>query len=65
MDKKDLKKQWTNFLIDNDLTNVDIAKQLGVTRQTMSKKINNGSIRYIDLANIVEKYGYSIDIHKK
>lgn len=65
MDKKELKKQWTNFLIDNDLTNVDIAKQLGVTRQTMSKKINNGSIRYIDLANIVEKYGYSIDIHKK
>lgn len=65
MDKKELKKQWTNFLIDNDLTNVDIAKQLGVTRQTMSKKINNGSIRYIDLANIVEKYGYSVDIHKK
>lgn len=65
MDKKELKKQWTNFLIDNDLTNVDIAKQLGVTKQTMSKKINNGSIRYIDLANIVEKYGYSVDIHKK
>lgn len=65
MDKKELKKQWTNFLIDNDLTNADIAKQLGVTRQTMSKKINNGSIRYIDLANIVEKYGYSVDIHKK
>lgn len=65
MDKKELKKQWANFLIDNDLTNVDIAKQLGVTKQTMSKKINNGSIRYIDLANIVERYGYSIDIHKK
>ena len=65
MDKKELKKQWTNFLIDNDLANVDIAKQLGVTKQTMSKKINNGSIRYIDLANIVEKYGYSVDIHKK
>ena len=65
MDKKELKKQWTNFLIDNDLTNVDIAKQLGVTKQTMSKKINNGSIRYIDLAKIVEKYGYSIDIHKE
>ena len=65
MDKKELKKQWTNFLIDNDLTNVDIAKQLGVTKQTMRKKINNGSIRYIELANIVEKYGYSVDIHKK
>ena len=65
MDKKELKKQWSNFLIDNDLTNADIAKQLGVTRQTISKKINNGSIRYIDLANIVEKCGYSVDIHKK
>lgn len=65
MDKKELKKQWSNFLIDNDLTNVDIAESIGVTKQALGQKINNGSIRYIDLANIVEKYGYSVDIHKK
>lgn len=65
MDKKELKKQWTNFLIDNELTNVDIAENIGVTKQALGQKINNGSIRYIDLANIVEKYGYSVDIHKK
>lgn len=65
MDKKELKKQWSNFLIDNELTNVDIAESIGVTKQALGQKINNGSIRYIDLANIVEKYGYSVDIHKK
>lgn len=65
MDKKYFKKQWTNFLIDNELTNVDIAENIGVTKQALGQKINNGSIRYIDLANIVEKYGYSVDIHKK
>lgn len=65
MDKKYFKKQWTNFLIDNDLTNVDIAKSEGISKQALGRKINNCSIRYIDLANIVEKYGYSIDIHKK
>lgn len=65
MDKKTFKKQWTNFLIDAELKNVDIAKAVGITKQSLGKKINNCSIRYIDLANIVEKYGYSIDIHKK
>lgn len=65
MNKKELKKQWSNFLIDNELTNVDIAESIGVTKQALGQKINNGSIRYIDLANIVEKYGYSVDIHKK
>ena len=65
MNKKELKKQWSNFLIDNELTNVDIAESIGVTKQALGQKINNGSIRYIDLANIVEKYGDSVDIHKK
>lgn len=65
MDKKTFKKQWTNFLIDTGLKNVDIAKAVGITKQSLGQKINNCSIRYIDLANIVEKYGYSVDIHKK
>lgn len=65
MDKKTFKKQWSNFLIDAGLKNVDIAEAIGISKQALGQKINNGSIRYIDLANIVESYGYSIDIHKK
>ena len=65
MDKKEFKKQWTNFLIDTGLKNVDIARAIGISKQALGQRINNGSIRYIDLANIVELYGYSINIHKK
>lgn len=65
MDKKTFKKQWSNFLIDTGLKNVDIANEIGITKQSLGQKINNCSIRYIDLANIVERHGYSIDIHKK
>lgn len=65
MDKKEFKKQWTNFLIDTGLKNVDIARTIGISKQALGQRINNGSIRYIDLANIVERYGYSINIHKK
>lgn len=65
MDKKEFKKQWTNFLIDTGLKNVDIARAIGISKQALGQRINNGSIRYIDLANIIERYGYSINIHKK
>lgn len=65
MDKKEFKKQWTNFLIDTGLKNVDIARAIGISKQALGQRINNGSICYIDLANIVERYGYSINIHKK
>lgn len=65
MDKKDLKKMWSNWLIDIDSNTTQVAESVGSTQQNLSKKINNGSIRYCELADIVEKYGYTIDIRKK
>lgn len=65
MDKKDLKKMWSNWLIDIDSNTTQVAESVGSTQQNLSKKINNGSIRYCELSDIVEKYGYTIDIRKK
>lgn len=65
MDKKQLKKLWAAFLIDNGLKNIDVADKLGITGSALGQRINNGSIRFIDLVNIFEAYGYSVDIHKK
>lgn len=65
MTPKDFEKMWANWLIDIDKTGTDIAKDIGTSQQNLNKKIRNVSIRYIDLAEIVEKYGYSIEIHKK
>ena len=64
MDKKQLKKDWLNFLIDINKNGTDIAKDIGTTQQNLNQKINNGSIKYIELSAIVEKYGYSVKIHK-
>lgn len=65
MDKTELRKIWASFLIENDITNVDIAKKIGVTRSAISQRINNGTIKFLDFANILDSYGYTIEIRKK
>ena len=65
MNKQDLKKLWCDFLIDEKITNVDIANKLHITRSAVAQRINNGSIKFLDLANILESYGYTIKIEKK
>lgn len=65
MTEKDFKKMWDNWLTDIDLHTADIAVQIGDKPPNLQKKIRQQTIRYVELANIVEKYGYSIEIHKK
>ena len=65
MDKKDLKKMWESWLIDIEQNTTQIALTRQDTQQNLSRKINGGTIKYLELSDIVEKYGYSIDIHKK
>lgn len=65
MDKKDLKKMWENWLIDIEQNTTQIALTRQDTQQNLSRKINGGTIKYLELSDIVEKYGYSIAIHKK
>lgn len=65
MDKKELKKMWSKWLIDVGMSNTSMAESIGQSQQNLTKKINNGSIRYCELSDIVEKYGYTIEIRKK
>lgn len=64
MDNKELKKMWSLFLVDSENTNQSIADDLGTSPQNLGKKINNGSIRFIEMCNIVEKYGYKFEMKK-
>lgn len=64
MNDMQLKKDWNNFLIDIGKNGTEVAKENGQLQQTLNKKINNGTIKYLELSEIVEKYGYSIKIHK-
>lgn len=64
MDKKDLKRMWGIFLAENETTTKDVAEQLGIFPQALGRKINNGSIKYLELVNIFEKYGYQFSLKK-
>ena len=65
MDKKSLKKMWENWLLDIEKNTTQIAVARNDTQQNLSRKINGATIKYIELSETVEEYGYSIEIHKK
>lgn len=65
MDKKDVKKIWSNWLIDIGANTTEVAKATGDTQPNLSKKINNGTIRLAEFATILEHYGYKLTISKK
>lgn len=65
MNKDTFKKQWKKFLIDIDKSETQLANELGVKQATFNEKMRNATIKYIELSDIVEKYGYTIEIRKK
>lgn len=65
MTEKDLQKQWSNFLIDLGKSGTEVACELGTSQQNLNKKFRNATIKYLEFANILEKYGYHLKIEKK
>ena len=63
MTEKDFKRLWKNFLFDIEKNNAMVASDIGTTPQNFGKKINNGTIRFLELANIFEKYGMCSKIY--
>lgn len=65
MDNKELVKMWKSFLIDIEKSETDIANMVDTSQQNLNRKIRMGTIRYMELSEIVEKFGYTIAIQKK
>ena len=65
MYKELLKKQWKHFLIDIDKTEQDISKTIKTPASNINRKINTGTIKYVELLEILEKYGYTFKIIRK
>lgn len=65
MTSEELQKLWKKWLIDVGYSETDIAKEIGKQQQNLNRSINSGSIKFLTLANIFEKHGYRIEIHKK
>lgn len=62
--KNKLKKQYKSFLVDTGKTEKQLASELNTTNQNLNQKINNGTIKYIELLSIFEKYGYTLQLIK-
>lgn len=60
----DIKKEWQHFLIDIEKSGAEVAADIGQTAPNLNKKIRTGSIRAVELADIVERYGYRLAIIK-
>lgn len=61
----DLKREWRIFLASIGKTESDVAKENGYNIPNLNRRINSQTIKYVELSDIVEKYGYSIKIHLK
>lgn len=62
--KKRVKSLWSVFLIFSGKTTSEIATDTNQSQQNLSQKINNGSIKFIELLTILEKYGYTLQLKK-
>lgn len=65
MTKEQFQKMWKKWLIDVDKSEAEIARENEMFQQNLNAKIKNGSMKYVELSEIVEKYGYTIEIRKK
>lgn len=65
MDQNKLGKDWRKFLIDIGMNETELAKALGTPQTNLNRKIRTGAIKYLELSEIVEQYGYTVEIRKK
>lgn len=62
---KDFGKQWKKLLIDIEKSETDVAQDLGVSQSNLNRKMRSGSIKAVELAEILDRYGYVLEIRKK
>ena len=58
MEKKDLKKIWQLFLVENNTDTKTVAKKMGIFPQSLGRKINSGALKVLEL------YGYRLELVK-
>ena len=64
MEKKDLKKIWQLFLVENNTDTKTVAEKMGIFPQSLGRKINSGALKVLELAKILELYGYRLELVK-
>ena len=64
MEKKDLKKMWQLFLVENNTDTKTVAEKMVIFPQSLGRKINSGALKVLELAKVLELYGYRLELVK-
>ncbi|MBR6511168.1 MAG: hypothetical protein IKT51_02875 [Phascolarctobacterium sp.] len=65
MNQEQFIKDWRKFLIDLGISETELAKALATPQTNLNRKIRTGAIKYLELSEIVERFGYTVEIRKK
>jgi len=56
-------KELKKLMIDNDVTQADIAKVHGTTRQNIGSILNKKNLSFADIDLMLSVFGYKLDIY--
>ena len=65
MDKEEFVKQWRKWLVDIGISEAELARTIGQSPANLNKKIANGTIRFLELAEILSKFGYKVEFKEE
>lgn len=65
MTLEEFKKVWKKLLIDENISERELFRNLELSQPVWNRKINTGAIKYLELINILESLGYSINFQKE
>lgn len=63
--KEKLRNLFKEILKERNMSQAQLAKELGIKQQTINEKINKASWRYVDVLEVLERLNYEIIINKK
>lgn len=53
------------LLVEGNMSETQAAKLAGMSQQNFSAKLKSGTLRYCEVAGLLEALGYEIQWHKK
>lgn len=65
MDKEEFRTLWRQILGELGISEREAAKILGATQQNINQKVNSGTLRFLDVQNVLEQYGKTLTVEKK
>lgn len=62
MEKDYLYWEWRKILAGKKLSETEAARIMGVSQSGLNRKIREGTVRAVEMANILENFGYTLKV---